>query len=169
VVSELSREIEKVLGAFIRGQLMVMVSLGTIYAVGLWLVGLDLAFIIGLAAGLLSIVPFLGAAVGIVAALAAAAFQFQDLIHIALVLIVFGVGQTLESMYLTPKLVGDAVGLHPVTVIFAVLAGGQLFGFLGVLLALPAAAALNVLIGYLHRKYTSSTLYNEIEEQEEGP
>ena len=169
VVSELSREIEKVLGAFIRGQLMVMVALGTIYAVGLWLVGLDLAFIIGLAAGLLSIVPYLGTAIGIVAGLAAAAFQFQDLFHIALVLIVFGAGQTLESMFLTPKLVGDAVGLHPVTVIFAVLAGGQLFGFLGILLALPAAAALNVLIGYLHRKYTSSTLYNEIEEQEEGP
>ena len=169
MVSELSREIEKVLGAFIRGQLMVMVALGTIYAVGLWLVGLDLAFIIGLAAGLLSIVPYLGTAIGIVAGLAAAAFQFQDLFHIALVLIVFGAGQTLESMFLTPKLVGDAVGLHPVTVIFAVLAGGQLFGFLGILLALPAAAALNVLIGYLHRKYTSSTLYNEIEEQEEGP
>jgi len=169
VVRELGSEIEKVLGAFIRGQLMVMFALGIIYAVGLWLVGLDLAFIIGLSAGLLSIVPYLGTAVGIVAGLAAAAFQFQDVFHIVLVLIVFSVGQSLESMFLTPKLVGDAVGLHPVTVIFAVLAGGQLFGFLGILLALPVAAALNVLIGYLHLEYTSSALYNETVDQDEEP
>jgi predicted PurR-regulated permease PerM len=169
VVSELSSEIEKVLGAFIRGQLMVMFALGIIYAVGLWLVGLDLAFIIGLSAGLLSIVPYLGTAVGIVAGLAAAAYQFQDAMHIVLVLIVFSAGQSLESMFLTPKLVGDAVGLHPVTVIFAVLAGGQLFGFLGILLALPVAAVLNVLIGYLHQEYTSSALYNETADQDEEP
>jgi predicted PurR-regulated permease PerM len=167
VVSDLSSQIEKVLGAFIRGQLMVMFALGIIYAVGLWLVGLDLALIIGMSAGLLSIVPYLGTAVGVVAGLAAAAFQFQDLIHIVLVLIVFGAGQTLESMFLTPKLVGDAVGLHPVTVIFAVLAGGQLFGFLGILIALPVAAALNVLVGYLHQEYTSSSLYNDVADQNE--
>jgi len=169
VVSSLSKEIEQVLGAFIRGQLMVMIALGVIYAIGLWLVGLDLALIIGMSAGLASIVPYLGTAVGIVAGLAAAAFQFQDLYHIVLVLIVFGVGQSLESMVLTPKLVGDAVGLHPVTVIFAVLAGGQLFGFLGILLALPVAAALNVLIGYLHKEYTNSDLYNETAEPDEEP
>ena len=169
VVSDLSSEIERVLGAFIRGQLMVMIALGVIYAVGLWLVGLDLAFIIGFSAGLLSIVPYLGTAVGIIAGLAAAAFQFQDLIHIVMVLIVFGVGQSLESMFLTPKLVGDAVGLHPVTVIFAVLAGGQLFGFLGILLALPVASALNVLIGHLHEEYTNSALYNETSEQDAEP
>lgn len=167
VVSSLSKEIEQVLGAFIRGQLMVMVALGLIYATGLWLVGLDLAFIIGLLSGLLSIVPYLGTATGIVAGLVAAAFQFQDLIHIILVLVVFGVGQSLESMFLTPKLVGDAVGLHPVTVIFAVLAGGQLFGFLGILLALPVASALNVLVRHLHQQYTKSALYNEVAPQEE--
>lgn len=160
-VSNLAREIETVLGAFIRGQLMVMFALGVIYAIGLWLVGLDLAFIIGMTAGLLSIVPYLGTAVGIVAALAAAVFQFQDILHIALVVLVFGVGQSFESMVLTPKLVGDRVGLHPVTVIFAVLAGGQLFGFLGILLALPVASALNVLIGHLHQEYTNSPLYRE--------
>jgi predicted PurR-regulated permease PerM len=164
-VSSLSREIEAVLGAFIRGQLMVMFALGVIYAVGLWMVGLDLAFIIGMSAGLLSIVPYLGTAVGIVAALAAAAFQFQDLLHMVLVAIVFGAGQSLESMVLTPKLVGDRVGLHPVTVIFAILAGGQLFGFLGILLALPVASALNVVIGHLHREYTNSSLYEEKAEQ----
>jgi predicted PurR-regulated permease PerM len=159
VVSSLSRKIEDVLGAFIRGQLMVMVALGLIYFVGLWAIGLDLALIIGICAGLLSIVPYLGTFVGIVAALIAAVFQFQDLLHPTLVLVVFGVGQSIESMVLTPKLVGDRVGLHPVAVIFAVLAGGQLFGFLGILLALPVASALNVLVAYMHQRYRESNLY----------
>lgn len=147
------------LGAFIRGQLMVMIALGLIYTLGLWLIGLDLALIIGMGAGLLSIVPYLGTFVGLFAALIAAVFQFQDILHPVLVLVVFGVGQSLEGMVLTPKLVGDRVGLHPVAVIFAVLAGGQLFGFLGILLALPVASALNVLVGYMHKKYQESDLY----------
>ncbi|MBT8053047.1 MAG: AI-2E family transporter [Xanthomonadales bacterium] len=159
VVSELSREIDRVLGAFIRGQLMVMLALGLIYSAGLWAVGLDLALIIGMAAGLLSIVPYLGTLVGVVAALVAAIFQFQDVLHPLFVLIVFGAGQSLEGMVLTPKLVGDRVGLHPVAVIFAVLAGGQLFGFLGILLALPVAAALNVLVAHLHQHYRESNIY----------
>ena len=161
VVSGLAKEIEEVLGAFMRGQLMVMLALGIIYAAGLWLVGLDLAFIIGMIAGLLSIVPYLGTAVGVVAALVAALFQFQDVFHPIMVLVVFAVGQSMEGMVLTPKLVGDKVGLHPVTVIFAVLAGGQLFGFLGILLALPVASALNVLAKHMHERYTSSSLYKE--------
>ncbi|MEE4217373.1 MAG: AI-2E family transporter [Xanthomonadales bacterium] len=160
-VSLVSREINDVLGAFIRGQLLVMVALGIIYALGLWAVGLDLAFIIGMGAGLLSIVPYLGAFLGVIAAVIAALFQFQDLLHVVLVLLVFGVGQSLESMFLTPKLVGDRIGLHPVTVIFAVLAGGQLAGFLGILLALPAAAALNVMVKHLHARYRSSPLYTK--------
>jgi predicted PurR-regulated permease PerM len=167
-VSALSRKIEEVLGAFIRGQLMVMIALGLIYALGLWLIGLDLAFIIGMGAGLLSIVPYLGTFVGVVAAVIAAVFQFQDILHTLMVLLVFGVGQSLESMVLTPKLVGDRIGLHPVAVIFAVLAGGQLFGFLGILLALPVAAALNVLVEYLHDKYRQSDLYGQDHRGEEG-
>ena len=159
--SQVAREIDDVLGAFIRGQLMVMLALGLIYALGLWMLGLDLAFIIGLGAGLLSIVPYLGAFLGVIAAVLAALFQFQDLLHVVLVLVVFGVGQSLESMFLTPKLVGDQIGLHPVAVIFAVLAGGQLFGFLGILLALPVAAALNVLVRHLHQSYRQSPLYNK--------
>ena len=159
VVSGLCREIEEVLGAFVRGQLMVMISLGLIYSAGLWLLGLDLALIIGMGAGLLSIVPYLGTFVGVVAALIAAVFQFQDLLHPVLVGVVFAAGQALEGMVLTPKLVGDRVGLHPVAVIFAVLAGGQLFGFLGILLALPVASALNVLVGFMHQKYRESVLY----------
>lgn len=160
-VSDLCRKIDDVLGAFIRGQLMVMLALGVIYTTGLWLLGLDLSFIIGMSAGLLSVVPYLGAFVGVVAAVAAAAFQFQDLWHVLLVLLVFGVGQTLESSLLTPKLVGDRIGLHPVAVIFAVLAGGQLFGFLGILLALPVASALNVLVSWLHERYRESELYGK--------
>jgi predicted PurR-regulated permease PerM len=165
IVSQLSREIEDVLGAFMRGQLMVMFSLGFIYAAGLWLLGLDLAFIIGLLAGVLSIVPYLGTAIGVVAAVVAALFQFQDVFHTLMVLLVFGVGQSLESMVLTPRLIGDRVGLHPVTVIFAVLAGGQLFGFLGILLALPVASALNVLVRHMHQKYTASSLYQDEADQ----
>jgi predicted PurR-regulated permease PerM len=159
-VKSIAREIDDVLGAFIRGQLMVMLALGLTYAIGLWLVGLDLAFIIGAGAGVLSIVPYLGTFVGVVAALVAALFQFQDLLHPVLVLVVFAVGQSLEGMVFTPHLVGDRIGLHPVTVIFAVLAGGQLFGFLGILLALPAAAALNVLVRHLKERYHRSELYN---------
>ena len=158
-VSMLGREINEVLGAFIRGQLMVMLALGVIYSLGLWMIGLDLAVIIGMGAGLLSVVPYLGTFVGVVAALAAALFQFQDLLHAVLVLAVFGTGQSLESMVLTPKLVGDRIGLHPVAVIFAVLAGGQLFGFLGILLALPVASALNVLVRHLDDWYRRSDLY----------
>lgn len=158
-VITLFREVDEVLGAFVRGQLIVMLALGLIYATGLALIGLDLAFIIGLTAGLLSIVPYLGTLVGVVAALLASFFQFQDLLHPLMVLAVFAVGQSLEGMVLTPKLVGDRVGLHPVAVIFAVLAGGQLFGFLGILLALPAASALNVLVRHLDDRYRLSDLY----------
>jgi len=158
-VKVIAGEVDEVLGAFLRGQLMVMLALGLTYAVGLWLVGLDLAFIIGAGAGLLSIVPYLGTFVGVVAALVAALFQFQDLLHPVLVLVVFAVGQSLEGMVFTPHLVGDRIGLHPVAVIFAVLAGGQLFGFLGILLALPAAAALNVLVRHLKDRYRRSDLY----------
>jgi len=159
VISGLFREIDEVLGAFLRGQFLVMLALGLLYTLGLWLLGLDLAFIIGMGAGLLSIVPYLGTLVGVVASLLAAIFQFQDVLHPVLVLVVFAVGQSLEGMALTPMLVGDRIGLHPVAVIFAVLAGGQLFGFLGILLALPAAAALNVLIRHLSQRYRSSDLY----------
>ncbi len=163
-VIRLSGEINAVLAAFVRGQLMVMFALGVIYTAGLWLLGLDLAFIIGMGAGLLTIVPYLGTVVGLVAAVLAAAFQFQDLFHTVMVLLVFAVGQTLEGMVLTPKLLGDRIGLHPVAVIFAILAGGQLFGFLGILLALPVTAALNVLVRHLRDEYTKSTLYHEDEE-----
>lgn len=159
-VSRMATDVDKVLGAFFRGQLMVMFALGVIYAIGLSLAGIEFAVLIGLGAGLLSIVPYLGSIVGVLVAAGAAIFQFQDAFHLLMVLLVFAVGQSAEGMYLTPKLVGDQIGLHPVTVIFAVLAGGQLFGFLGILLALPVAAALNVLVRHVHQKYRNSDLYN---------
>ena len=158
-VSQLARESDEVLGGFLRGQLSVMVALGTIYALGLWLVGIDLALLIGLLAGLVSFVPYLGVIVGAGAALVAALVQHGDWLHVLLVVGVFSVGQVLESFVLTPWLVGDRIGLHPVAVIFAVMAGGQLFGFLGVLLALPVAAVVMVLLRYAHRRYTASGLY----------
>ena len=159
-ISRMAGDVDKVLSAFLRGQLMVMVALGLIYTVGLTLLGLEFASLIGMGAGLLSIVPYLGSIVGVLVAVGVAVFQFQDIFHPVMVLLVFAIGQSAEGMFLTPKLVGDQIGLHPVAVIFAVLAGGQLFGFLGILLALPVAAALNVLVRYIHQKYRSSGLYN---------
>ena len=136
-----------------------MFLLGCIYSIGLYLVGLDLAIMIGMLAGLASIVPYLGFFVGIIAAAIAAIFQFQDLFFLVYVAIVFGVGQALEGWILTPWLVGEKIGLHPVAVIFAVLAGGQLYGFIGVLLALPVAAVIMVFIRHMRASYLSSHYY----------
>lgn len=163
-VSRLAAESNEVLGGFIRGQLSVMLSLGTIYAVGLWAVGLDLGLLIGFVAGLVSFIPYLGAIVGVSAAIIATLVQHGDMLHLALVIGVFMVGQTLEGFLLVPWLVGDKIGMHPVAVIFAIMAGGQLFGFLGVLLALPVAAVAMVLLRYAHEQYTSSHLYVDDEE-----
>ena len=156
---KLARESDTVLGSFMRGQLSVMLVLGAVYALGLWLVGVEFGFLIGFIAGLVSFVPYLGAFVGITAALIAALVQGMDPMHLGLVLAVFIIGQTLESFFLTPWLVGDSIGLHPVAVIFSIMAGGQLFGFLGVLLALPVTAVVMVLLRYAHEQYTDSNLY----------
>lgn len=158
-VSRLAAESDSVLGGFLRGQISVMLALGLIYWIGLTLVGIDLALLIGLIAGLVSFIPYLGAIVGIGIGLIAALVQYGDWTHVILVCAVFGVGQVLESVALTPWLVGDRIGMHPVAVIFAVLAGGQLFGFVGVLVALPVAAVVMVLLRYLYEQYTTSRLY----------
>jgi predicted PurR-regulated permease PerM len=158
-VNRIAGEIDEVLGAFMRGQLVVMLALGVIYSTGLSLIGIDLAILIGMGAGLLSIVPYLGSIVGLLVAAGAALFQFHDVLHLLLVGVVFAAGQMAEGMVLTPKLVGDKIGLHPVAVIFAVLAGGQLFGFLGILLALPVTAALNVLVRHASARYRGSSVY----------
>lgn len=159
VIKKLAIESDDVLAAFLRGQFMVMIILGVIYSIGLKIIGLELALLIGMLAGLVSFVPYLGFIVGIVTAGIAMFLQVQDVLLIWPVFIVFGVGQALEGMLLTPLLVGDKIGLHPVAVIFAVLAGGQLFGFVGVLLALPVAAVIAVIIRYFHQQYLTSSLY----------
>jgi predicted PurR-regulated permease PerM len=160
-VAKLAAESDQVLGAFLRGQFYVMLALGVIYSTGLWLIGLELALLIGMMAGLISFVPYLGAIVGIIVACLAAILQFHDVMFLIPVAIVFTVGQSLESMLLTPWLVGDQIGLHPVAVIFAVLAGGRLFGFMGVLLALPVASVVMVLLRHIHGTYTGSGFYSE--------
>ena len=152
----LVNETNQVLASFLRGQLVVMIVLAVVYATGLWLVGIDLALPIGLLAGVVSFVPYLGFIVGILVAGVAALLQFQDATVLIWVTVVFMVGQGLEGMVLTPRLVGERIGLHPVAVIFAVMAGGQLFGFFGVLLALPAAAALLVWARHVRNAYRRS-------------
>lgn len=160
-VFRLARESDEVLAAFLRGQVSVMLALAIIYSSGLALIGLDNAFAIGVIAGLVSFVPYLGFVVGILLAGLAAIVQGFDLLHLGLVVAVFGVGQLAEGMFLTPKLVGDRIGLHPVIVIFAVMAGGQLFGFFGVLLALPVAAVVSVIARFTYEHYKGP---REIEE-----
>lgn len=159
VISRLAKESDEVLGGFLRGQLMVMLALGAIYSIGLWMVGVDLALLIGMTAGILSFVPYLGLVIGVVIAGLAVLFQTGDMVDLMLVFFVFTIAQMIEGMLLTPLLVGERIGLHPVTVIFAVLAGGQLFGFFGVLLALPVAAVLGVIMRHLHDSYKSSQIY----------
>ncbi|MDX5332990.1 MAG: AI-2E family transporter [Gammaproteobacteria bacterium] len=162
-VSTLARESDETLGAFLRGQLSVMVALGTVYSVGLWLIGLEFALLIGMLAGVVSFVPYLGFIVGMLVAGVAMYLQAGELLPLVWVLAVFGVGQLLESVVFTPLLVGDRIGLHPVAVIFAVLAGGQLFGFFGVLLALPVAAVLVVIMRHADTGYRASRFYRDPE------
>jgi predicted PurR-regulated permease PerM len=154
-----AREIDQVLSEFLRGQLSVMLAMSAFYAIGLWFAGLSMALPIGLIAGLLGFVPYLGIATGITLALIVAALQFTSFSQVIPVLLVFGLGQLLEGMILTPKLVGDRIGLHPVVVIFALLAGGQLFGFAGVLLALPVSAAIAVGLRHTKDNYFNSDTY----------
>ena len=165
IVVHVAKDCDEVLGAFMHGQLLVMLSLGSVYSLGLWIVGLDMALLIGMLAGIVSFVPYLGFILGVLVAGIAAVMQFQDFIHLFYILLVFGVGQMLESFLLTPYLLGDRIGLHPVAVIFAVMAGGQMFGFVGILLALPAAAVIVVLLTHAHERYVNSQLYAAAEHE----
>jgi predicted PurR-regulated permease PerM len=158
-ISGLAHDCETVLAAFFRGQLLVMISLALIYSIGLSVIGLQGGLAIGIVAGLLSFVPYLGIVTGLTLALASAVLQAGDTWLSLLVVIVFAIGQGMESFVLTPRLVGGRIGLHPVLVIFAILAGGELFGFVGVLLALPAAAAGTVFARHAHARYLQSDMY----------
>jgi predicted PurR-regulated permease PerM len=158
-ISRLAKESDEVLGAFLRGQLLVMISLGVIYSIGLSLIGVEFSLLIGMLAGIVSFVPYLGLIVGIVVAGSAVLLQTQSITDLLLVFGVFGVAQAIEGILLTPLLVGEKIGLHPVAVIFAVMAGGQLFGFFGVLLGLPVAAVVAVILRHLHDSYKNSSMY----------
>ena len=158
-VVRLARESDETLSGFVRGQLSVMIVLGALYAIALWAIGLDVGPLIGIVAGLISFVPYLGSVSGVLMGVIAALVQYHDGLHVILVLAVFVVGNLLEGYVLVPRLVGEKIGLHPLAVIFAILAGGELFGFLGVLLALPIASVAMVLLRYAHERYRGSALY----------
>lgn len=154
------RAIDKTLAGFLRGQASVCLVLGAFYAAGLTIVGLDLGLLVGLGAGIISFIPYLGTISGFVVGIGLALAQFDTYTPVALVAGVFIVGQFLEGNFLTPKLVGDRIGLHPVWVIFALLAGGALFGFVGILLAVPVAAVIGVLARFFLGQYLGSPYFH---------
>lgn len=159
-VIEVARECDRALMAFIQGQLLVMVLLGVIYAVQLQLIGLELGLIIGMGAGIASFVPYLGFGLGFIAAIIAGLFQFGlDWFQLSLIVGAFLVGQAAEGYILQPLLLGDKIGLSPLWVIFAVLAGASLLGFVGMLIALPVSAVLNVLFRHLYAYYRTTDFY----------
>jgi predicted PurR-regulated permease PerM len=159
-VRVIAQDIDAVLAEFLRGQGMVMIVLAAYYAIGLWIAGLDRAFSIGILTGLLVFIPYVGFGLGLILGVVAAALQWHGLPGFLAVLAVYGVGQLLENYVLLPFLVGDRIGLHPLAVIFSLLAFGQLFGFAGVLLALPVSAALLVGLRHLRAAYVTSPLYD---------
>lgn len=148
-VTGVAREIDAVLSEFVRGQISVIAVMALFYSLGLWLAGLDYALAVGMIAGILVFIPYLGVTVGVLLGTLASLGQHPDLVSLLPVWGVFAIGQLLEGMVITPRLVGERVGLHPVAVIFALMAFGQLFGFFGVLLAIPASAALLVALRHL--------------------
>ncbi|PLZ03264.1 AI-2E family transporter [Burkholderia sp. WAC0059] len=157
--TELAGEMDRMLAQYLRGQLLVMGVLAAYYAIALSIAGFEIGLPIGIFTGLAVFIPYLGYATGLVLALIAAALQFGDWYGFGAVAVVYGIGQILEGFFLTPRLVGERIGLHPLTVIFALLAFGQLFGFFGVLLALPASAILSIALRELRRSYLDSALY----------
>ncbi|MEZ5935534.1 MAG: AI-2E family transporter [Alphaproteobacteria bacterium] len=164
----LSDQIDEVLAGFIRGQGLVCTFLALFYGLGLWAAGLNYGLIIGLMTGVVSFVPFIGMAIGLVIGLSVAVFQFQDIWMIALVAGIFGLGQFIEGNLISPRLVGSRIHLHPVWVIFAVLAGTALFGILGTLLAVPFAAVMGVLIRFWIERYQQSALYHAPDKSDEA-
>jgi predicted PurR-regulated permease PerM len=161
-VHEIVIELDRILAEFLRGQISVMLLMGMYYVLALWLAGLEFALPIGIVAGMLVFVPYLGMITGLVLATLVAVMQFSEFGNIVLVWAVFAVGQMIEGMGVTPWLVGERVGLHPLAVIFALLAFGQLFGFFGLLLALPLAAILLVMMRFAKEWYLSSGMYQNL-------
>ena len=152
-------DVDSVLAEFLRGQLLVMLILAVYYSAGLWIAGIEFALPVGILTGLLIVIPYVGYGIGLILALLVAVLQFQGIGIILAVLVVYGIGQVLEGFLLTPFLVGERIGLHPLAVIFALLAFGQLFGFIGVLIALPTSAALLVGLREMRSEYLRSPFY----------
>ena len=151
--------VDQSLAGFARGQSMVCLTLALYYSIALLIVGLPFGVVVGLLAGLLAFIPYVGSLTGFVVSMAIAIGQFDDWWSVGVVALIFGLGQIMEGNFLTPKLVGDRVGLHPVWIIFALLAGGALFGFVGLLLAVPVAAVVGVLVRFSIGHYRASRLY----------
>ncbi len=160
-VTEVISEVDRVLAEFLRGQISVMLLMSVFYVTVLWLAGLEFALPIGILAGMLVFVPYLGMILGLALATLAAVMQFSGFGSVLLVWAAFGAGQLLEGMLVTPWLVGDRIGLHPLAVIFALLAFGQVFGFFGLLLALPLSAILLVALRHAKAAYLASSMYRE--------
>ena len=160
-VAAMAAETDALLAQYLRGQLLVMFLLAAYYSSALSLAGFDVALPVGMLTGLLVFIPYVGFGFGLVLAIIAAVLQFEGWGGLSAVAIIYGLGQFLESFLLTPRLVGERIGLHPLVVIFALLAFGQLFGFVGVLLALPTSAIVSVAFGQLRRHYLSSQFYNQ--------
>jgi predicted PurR-regulated permease PerM len=158
-VRELSNETDALLSQYLRGQILVMVILAALYSIGLTIAGFEVGVPVGVFTGLAVFIPYIGFGLGLALAILAALLQFGNLYGLGAVAVVYGIGQFVESFYLTPRLVGERIGLHPLVVIFALLAFGQLFGFFGVLLALPTCAVLLVGARQIRRVYMASDLY----------
>ncbi|MGH1456641.1 MAG: AI-2E family transporter [Alphaproteobacteria bacterium] len=159
IIMDLLKQIDQKLSGFVRGQISVAVMLGVAYAIALTIAGLKYGFMIGLMSGLLSVIPMVGSAVGLIVSVAVAWFQAGDIVFVGIIAAIFIAGQVIEGNFLTPKLVGDSVGLHPLWVFFALLAGGSLLGILGMFLAVPVAAVIGVLLSFAIYKYKQSAYY----------
>lgn len=161
LVTSMAVEADSLLAQYLRGQLLVMLVLATYYSVALAIAGFDVALPVGLLTGLLVFIPYIGFGIGLLLAVVAAILQFDGLHGLIAIAVIYGCGQVIEGFYLTPRLVGERIGLHPLAVIFALLAFGQLFGFVGILLALPASAILSVIVKRLREHYLQSPFYGQ--------
>lgn len=161
MIKDLIQQIDRKLAGFIRGQLTVAFLLGLIYALALTVAGLNYGFLIGVVAGFLSIIPMVGSTVGLIVAVAVAWFQSGEIQYVLIIAAIFIVGQIVEGNILSPKLLGDSVGLHPLWILFALMAGGSLFGILGMLIAVPVAAIIGVLTSFAIMQYKKSPLYQK--------
>jgi predicted PurR-regulated permease PerM len=160
VIRQLFNKMDKKISGFIRGQIIVAFSLGLFYAISLTIAGLNYGLLIGFIAGIFSIIPMVGSAIGLVVAVTVAWFDGGDIGYVAIILGIFLVGQFIEGNFLTPKVVGDSVGLHPLWIMFSLMAGGALFGVTGMLIAIPVAAIVGVLSGFFIDQYKLSGFYS---------